>query len=107
VRDFLQLDEVRGVGRADQRISKVGLACGSGGDFLAAARHCGCDCLVTGEANFHACLEAEASGVALILTGHFASERFAVERLADHLATVFPILQIWPSRDERDPITKL
>jgi dinuclear metal center YbgI/SA1388 family protein len=107
VRNFLHLAEVRGVGSADQRVSRVAIACGSGGDFLGAARRRGCDCLVTGEANFHACLEAEATGVALILTGHFASERFAVERLADYLSAAFPTLQIWPSRDERDPILKL
>jgi hypothetical protein len=45
--------------------------------------------------------------VALVLTGHFASERFAVERLADYLTAAFPALQIWASRDERDPVVKL
>lgn len=107
VKDFLHLPELQGVGSADQRVSRVAIACGSGGDFLAAARRRGCDCLVTGEANFHACLEAEATGVALVLTGHYASERFAVERLAEYLAKAFPTLQVWPSRHERDPLTKL
>ena len=105
MKEFLQIQEVRGVGNPEQQISRVGIACGSGGDFLAAARHKGCDCLITGEANFHGCLEAEATGVALLLTGHFASERFAVERLAEHLAENFPALQVWPSRDEADPVT--
>ena len=106
VKAFLGLNEVRGVGQPERRVSRVGIACGSGGDFLAAARRRGCDCLVTGEANFHICLEAEATGVGLILTGHFASERFAVERLAEHLAKAFPTLQVWASRDEREPISR-
>ena len=60
--------------------------------------------MLVGEARFHACLEAEASGPALILPGHFASERFAVECLAGVLAEQFPDLEVWASREERDPI---
>ena len=104
MKDFLKIDEIRGVGNPDQKVSRLGIACGSGGDFLAAARRKGCDCLITGESNFHGCLEAEATGVALLLTGHFASERFAVERLAEYLSQNFPALEIWPSRDEANPL---
>ncbi len=43
-------------------------------------------------------------GIALLLPGHFASERFGVERLSEFLAHEFPTLDIWPSRAERDPI---
>jgi hypothetical protein len=39
-----------------------------------------------------------------VLTGHFASERFAVERLADWLASQLTDVQVWASRDERDPL---
>ena len=102
---FLQIAQVQVVGDINQPIQSVAVACGSGGEFLAAARTQGCDCLVTGEARFHTCLEAETAGLSLLLPGHFASERFAVERLAEHLAENFPALQIWPSRDEADPVT--
>jgi putative NIF3 family GTP cyclohydrolase 1 type 2 len=60
--------------------------------------------MLLGEARFHTCLEAEAAGVGLILPGHFASERFAVQCLADELARQFPSLHVWASRQERDPI---
>jgi putative NIF3 family GTP cyclohydrolase 1 type 2 len=63
-----------------------------------------CDCMVVGEVRFHTCLEAEANGIALVLPGHFASERFAVERLAEVLAGKFGELLVWASRDERDPL---
>jgi putative NIF3 family GTP cyclohydrolase 1 type 2 len=49
-------------------------------------------------------LEAEARRIALLLPGHFASERFAVETLAETLAGQFPELVVWPSRNERDPL---
>ena len=60
--------------------------------------------MVVGEARFHTCLEAEARGIALLLPGHFASERFALECLADVLSEQFPQLKIWPSRRETDPL---
>ena len=60
--------------------------------------------MVLGEARFHTCVEAEAWGIGLLLPGHFASERFAVEDLAELLAKEFPEVQVWASREERDPL---
>lgn len=94
----------RRVGTADQQVCKVALACGSGGSFLAAAKRRGCDAMITGEATFHTCLEAESLGIGLGLLGHFWSERFAMERLAQTLSAEFPELTIWPSRCEHDPV---
>ena len=95
----------RRVGPADQLVSKVAFACGSGGTFLSAAKRCGCDALITGEATFHTCLEAEAVGIGLGLLGHYWSERFAMERLAEQLADLIPELAVFSSRKEHDPIT--
>ena len=90
---------------SDKPVCKVAVACGSGGSFLSKAIHAGCDTFVTGEATFHGCLEAKAAGVNLVLLGHFASERFAVEMLADRLAEQFPDSQVWASEKESDPIS--
>lgn len=76
--------DVRVVG-CGQEIWKVAIACGSGGSFLQAALACGCQAMITGEATFHTCLEAEALGINLVLVGHFASERFAMVQLASDL----------------------
>jgi dinuclear metal center YbgI/SA1388 family protein len=104
VKAFLRLERLQCVGPLDRRLESVAVACGSGGDFLLPARLAGCDALVTGEARFHACLEAEATGMALLLAGHFATERFAVEDLSAVLAAAFPALEVWASADERDPL---
>jgi dinuclear metal center YbgI/SA1388 family protein len=104
---FLKIDGVHIVGEPDRSIERVAIACGSGGELLDQAREAGCDCFVTGEARFHTSLEAEAAGIALVLTGHHASERFAVEALADVVAREFPHLTCWPSRRERDPLVWL
>jgi putative NIF3 family GTP cyclohydrolase 1 type 2 len=52
-------------------------------------------------------LEAEAAGIGLILTGHYSSERFAVEALADLLARQFSKITCWASRRENDPLNWL
>ena len=101
---FLKIQGLHAVGSGDAAISTAALACGSGGSFLEHAVEQGIDLLITGEASFHTCLEAEASGVNMLLAGHFASERFAVERLAEVIGRAFPKLTVWSSSDEADPL---
>lgn len=107
LKHFLKIDSLHAVGLPAKTIETAAVACGSAGSFLAPAMEAGCQLLVTGETSFHTCLEAEANGVALLLTGHYASERFGVERLAETLAARFSSLVVWASRDERDPIAVL
>lgn len=104
LKSFLKIENLQLVGQADQKVQKVAVACGAAGEFLPLAEKNGCDCLVVGETRFHTCLEAEALGIGLLLPGHFASERFAMECLAGVLKEKFPTLEIWPSRREKDPI---
>lgn len=104
VKQFLRLEGLFVVGDLDRSVRQVAVGCGSAGSFLAAARHAGCDVLLTGETNFHTCLEAESTGVALLLPGHFASERFGVERLADQLQSAFSAARVWACRAEHDPL---
>ena len=101
---FLQTAGVQMVGDADTQIQRVAVACGSGGGFLEEAREAGCDLLLTGEARFHTCLEADATGIALLLPGHFSSERFALDQLAQQLAGELPDVETFSSRRETDPL---
>lgn len=98
------LENIRYVMAGQQPIGRVATACGSGASFLAAAAKTNCNALVTGEADFHSCLEAKAVGIHLFLLGHYASERFAVEMLADRIREEFNDLEIWSSHKESDPI---
>jgi dinuclear metal center YbgI/SA1388 family protein len=104
LKKFLAIDGLQMVGRRERTARVVAVACGAAGEFLEPARQAGCEAMVIGEARFHTCLEAEAAGIGLLLPGHFASERFAVQALAGVLAAEFPEVEIWPSREERDPI---
>lgn len=84
----------------DHRISKIGIVCGSGGSMLGLVVRRGCDAMLTGEATYHQCLEAESLGIALLMIGHHASESFAMKDLALQLQALLPHLQVTTSELE-------
>src|SRR5262249_1011096 len=73
-------------GDAGRAVSRVAICCGSGGELLSAAIAAQCDAFLTGEATFHTSLAARSAGMTLILAGHYATERPAMEQLAAILA---------------------
>ncbi len=91
----------------ERPIAKVAFGCGSGGSFVTAAVAKQCDLLITGEATFHNCLEAQSLGIGLLMIGHFASEKFAMDQLASRLAAAFPLQEVWSSQLEQDPVSNL
>lgn len=106
-KQFLKISHLDVVGTDERTITHIGVACGSAGELMDAALRAGCDCFVTGEARFHTAVEADALGIALVLVGHYAGERFGVEHLADVVRSKFPQLTVWPSRCESDPLRRV
>jgi dinuclear metal center YbgI/SA1388 family protein len=104
--DF-SLPRIQVVGDLEKSVARVATACGSGGSFLSQAAKKRADCLVTGEATFHTVLESRAAGVGMVLMGHYFSERFAVEILAQKIGEHFPAVKVWASEQECDPITSV
>jgi len=104
VKSEFQLPRIQVVGDLAANVQKIATACGSGGSFISKAAGRGAECLVTGEATFHTILEARSLGVGMILMGHYFSERFAVEALAQRIASEFPEVKSWASDAESDPI---
>src|SRR5262249_51119780 len=104
VKTKLAISNVPSTGDLQRPISRVAVACGSGGELLSAAIGKKCDVLLTGEARFHTSLEACAAGIALVLAGHYATERPAMEYLAGVLARAFPGVSARTSQAERDPL---
>jgi putative NIF3 family GTP cyclohydrolase 1 type 2 len=104
VKSVLHASHVHIVGDAGKEVRRLALVCGAGGDFLNDAVAAGADAFLTGEARFHDYLAAQAHGLALILPGHYASERCGIEELAARLQQRWPDLEIWASRRERDPV---
>ncbi|NOX56863.1 MAG: Nif3-like dinuclear metal center hexameric protein [Planctomycetes bacterium] len=104
VKDRLSVGHLQFVGDEQRSVRRMAIACGAAAEFLPDALQQNCQVFLTGEARFHACLEARSRGLALILPGHYATERPAMERLAEILATQFPDLSVWASRAETDPL---
>lgn len=105
---MLGLDVLPYVGSPEKMIKRVAIGCGAAGEFLEQAKLKNADAFLVGEAKFHQYLEASACDVAMILPGHYASERFAVEQMAQVLAAQFcehvELPLIWASRQESDPV---
>jgi dinuclear metal center YbgI/SA1388 family protein len=57
-------------------IKKLAFVAGKGTSFMKSALETGCDLFITGEAGYHAVLDAKRSGMAVIELGHRESERF-------------------------------
>jgi dinuclear metal center YbgI/SA1388 family protein len=103
-KNVLSAGGVQVVGDADRTVTRVAVACGAAGEFLADAARARADVFVTGEMRFHDYLDARARGVALVLPGHYATERFGVEELALRIRGQWPELEVWASRRESDPV---
>jgi dinuclear metal center YbgI/SA1388 family protein len=103
VRSFTDVEYLTFAGSPQLIVRTLGIACGAGHSFWSAARAAGCDALLTGEARFHDAIAAEGEGHGLIAIGHYASERFAVQHLAEQLQSALPELHVWASQMESDP----
>jgi dinuclear metal center YbgI/SA1388 family protein len=107
VKAALQAGMVQAVGDPARPVERVAIVCGAGGEFLHDALRARADVLLTGEMRFHDYLAARAQELALLLPGHYATERFGVEELAARLAGQWQDVEVWASRRESDPVTSV
>lgn len=104
IKTVLQAETLEFAGDPQRPVHTVALCTGAGGDFLGAALRQGADLYLTGEIKHHQALEARQSGMAIVVAGHFATERPAVPLLADYLADRHPELRIVRA-EECDPLS--
>ncbi len=94
------------IGDARVWCSVVALPAGVGGEMMTEALKAACRCASDREMRFHDYLTAQASqGLALLLPGHYATERFAVEELARRSARTLAGFTLWASQRESNPVT--
>ncbi len=104
VHKILNCPVIQVVGDDLSIIRKVAIGCGAAESFLDHAVKKGADVLLVGEAKFHTWLKADACSISLVMPGHYYSERFAMEVLAERLTRQFPQLDIHVSKEEHDPV---
>ena len=113
VKSALGASAIQTVGDRNRAVRTVAIACGAAGEFLKDAVREGADVFLTGELRFHDALAAEAQNIAIVLPGHYATERPGVEDLASRIGDRVPRSRAaWPSRDEprlrfRDRIARI
>jgi hypothetical protein len=88
------LSQIQYVGSLDQPIRSAAVACGAAAEFLGDALQQGADLFLLGECKYHEALQAREAGLALVLPGHWASERWTMTRLPARLQPSFPEVEI-------------
>lgn len=91
-----RLDEVLGgrvlmIPGGPERVERVGVLTGAGGDMIGQALDAGLDALVTGEGAHHTYFAAMEGGINVYYGGHYATEVWGVRSLAAHLADRFAL----------------
>ena len=104
IRERLHAGPTQVVGKLDRPVHRVAIACGAAGEFLADAVQAKADVFLTGEMRFHDYLSADTQGIALVLPGHYATERPAIEELTARLQGAFADVNVWASRSETEPV---
>lgn len=87
-------------GDGDDRVSKIALCTGSGGDMIYAAYNSGADVYLTADLGHHDAQTAAELGLNLIDAGHFETENIICPFLYDLLTCEFPDLFIKKSQAE-------
>jgi dinuclear metal center YbgI/SA1388 family protein len=72
-----------------EKVRRIGIVTGAGGNLLEKVAACGIDTFVTGEGPHHTFALAEELKVNLIYGGHYATETFGVRALAARAAAEF------------------
>ncbi len=85
LKEKLGVTYLKVVGDREQKIKKVALCGGSGGDLINAAVFKGADVLITGDVSYHQAQNAQALGLALVDAGHYATELPAMAGLCQLL----------------------
>lgn len=93
------------VGDPGKSVQRVAIVCGAGGELLSDAIRAKADVFLTGEMRYHDYLLAHTKNLALCLPGHHATERFAMEELAEQLQAKWPEVNVWASEKESDPVS--
>jgi dinuclear metal center YbgI/SA1388 family protein len=78
-----------------QRIERLAIVSGAGGDLVAEAHAAGADALLTGEAPERSMADAREAGIHLFAAGHYATETFGVRALGEHLAEHFQVRHVF------------
>ncbi len=85
VKKALNIDYLRYVGDLENKVNKVCVVGGSGGDFIPMIKELGFDTLVTADVKYHQAQIADKIGLNVIDAGHFETENPVIYKVADYI----------------------
>ena len=100
----LKIKNLRFIGNPKKKIRKIALCTGSGSSFLNDFYNSDADLYISGDIRYHDALNIKAVNLACIDAGHFATEVFFIDVLADMLKSkIENKIKIIKSNIEEDP----
>ena len=106
LKEKLKTDCVRHTKLLTTKIKKVALCGGSGSFLINAAKKSGADVFVTSDVKYHEFFDAE-DRILIADIGHYESEQFTMDLIADFLLKNFPKFAIHLSKVNTNPINYL
>jgi len=88
LKDKMELSLIRHTKDIGRKIKRVAICGGAGSFLLASAKGAGADVFITGDFKYHEFFDAE-NEIVIADIGHYESERFTIDLLADHIRKNF------------------
>jgi len=102
VKQKLEVQTCRFIGRLDSTVKIVGISGGSGSNHVGSAMKKQCDLYITGDVTYHTALDCVQMGQNVLDVGHYAEKIFK-KAIQSDLKNVFPDLPILVSAIDTDP----
>jgi putative NIF3 family GTP cyclohydrolase 1 type 2 len=88
-------------GESDRIVEKIAICGGSGKSMIPYAQKSGCQVLITGDLDYHSCLDAMQDGLSLIDAGHFGIEKIFIPYMKDFFEKELKGITVLCSRQEQ------
>ncbi len=105
-KENLKTDCIRHTELPNKKIKKIALCGGAGSFLLNDAKQVGADVFITGDFKYHEFFDAENS-VIIADIGHYESEQYTIDLIADFLRKNFPRFAVRLSKVNTNPINYL
>ncbi|MCH5281364.1 MAG: Nif3-like dinuclear metal center hexameric protein [Lachnospiraceae bacterium] len=102
VKDCFGISKVRVFGDPDAMVRKAAICPGSGGKFVDAALSLDAEVYITGDIDYHECIDSVARGLPVIDAGHYGVEQIFVPYMKEYMKREMPDLLIY-TRDGGEP----
>lgn len=105
VKEVFLVEKVRVYGNIKDRVRRVAVSPGSGGDMISYALSSKADVLITGDIDHHEGIDAVAEGLNIIDAGHYGIEKIFVSYMKDFIMKEMPGIEVSAASQKEPFIT--